>query len=186
MMKTAQAYFYSFLLVFIFSSCHQKVERKAQIDKLFSIAEFMNSEMDSLHAHQAQMMKTGWVNGVADSTLIEQPNWNNEWQLFIRADISRPALRSAYQIDSQRIDPESLRVLYTAIGEKPVVRSMEIISLGKDIRSIRIHMKNLNPVYKSRSLLEYYPGRYYRIKTSEKITIGKEEKLEIKGRFIYR
>ncbi len=178
--------FYFLMLFFVsVSACHYKVSSDKPETLNFSITKFIENQIDSLEYEQIPLLKTGSVGQVSDSVLIEKPDWKKELQAFIEADISNTSRLNYYRVDSQYVNHGRVKVLFTTTNDNIPVKSMKIISRRNKIISLEINIVKENLVYRSISVLKYYPKQYYRIKTKEKTSIGKEEEFMISGRFIY-
>jgi len=176
---------YFLLLLFLaFAACRYELSSDKTEAKVFSIAQFIQDQIDSLEYHQSALLKTGTIAQVSDTVLIKNPDWKKELQAFTEADFSNISSAAYYQVDSLHINQGRVNILYTATNDKLPVKSLDIIRTKNKILRLKISIEKEHFVYHSKSMLEYYPKRYYRIETNVKTRISKVEEFVISGRFI--
>ncbi len=112
------------LFIFIFfSSCNPEKERKTERGKYYDLKGFVNSQIAHMTASKTQGSKRMVMEGKSEIRSVASVNWKRELELFIQADINKPAYSKSYEI----FRPDSLTYNYTLKkGENLPVQKLQI------------------------------------------------------------
>ena len=121
---------YAFLLllalsVIACSEAPQSTERPAYFD----VAGYVASQIKILSEQKPSVAKRLQMRGKVEQQTSRAINWSRELELFMQADINKPALRGSYAI----AHPDSLTYRYTL---KPTEKNLAVRSLTVKLDSI--------------------------------------------------
>ncbi|GAB3986384.1 hypothetical protein GCM10028807_03690 [Spirosoma daeguense] len=158
--------FFGVFTVFI-SSCTNPAQQN-QTPVYYDVVSFVKGQMAALSAHKPLVNKTVSINNDRNQQQTRAINWERELELFVQADINKPALRSSYTI----LRPDSLTYQYVVKGDENhlAVRSLTVAldSLTRQPRRIEAVMQTSNPLYTSERHLVLESGlasgREWRVK----------------------
>lgn len=161
----------SFLFLLLISGCTDSTQQN-QPNIYYDVAGFVKQQIADLSLQKPLVSKSVLINKEQNQQAIHDINWNRELELFLQADINKPALRNSYQIAR----PDSLTYQYTlkSTEERLTVRSLlvQLDSLTRHPRRIEAVLQTNNPLYTSERhvLLESGPtgnspdaGRQWRV-----------------------
>jgi len=137
-----------FLFLLLISGCTDSVQQ-TQPNVYYDVAGFVKQQIADLSLQKPLVSKSVLINKEQSQQAIHDVNWNRELELFLQADINKPALRSSYQIGR----PDSLTYRYTLkpSEERLTVRSLfvQLDSLTRQPRRIEAILQTNNPLYTS-------------------------------------
>ncbi|MCC3160748.1 hypothetical protein LJ737_26160 [Hymenobacter sp. 15J16-1T3B] len=102
--------------------------------------------------------------GAPETETLAQPDWAHELQLFYQADINKPALRGAYQVqttDSAGLTRRTFRRLPEV--DHPVTE-MTVLQAGPTVRELRATVDQQNPLF--------FSGKQLRLRFGEDGTLS--------------
>jgi hypothetical protein len=141
-------FYFSSLFILLLSGCTNPAQQ-TQPDVYYDVADFIKQQITDLSAQKPTVNKAVLVNGKRNQQTTHEVNWNRELELFMQADINKPALRSSYQINR----PDSLTYQYTLkpSEEKLTVHSLSVKldSVTRQPRRIEAVLQTDNPLYSS-------------------------------------
>ncbi|GAB2604474.1 hypothetical protein [Spirosoma areae] len=139
------------LLVFIslvINGCNDPNQQN-QPNVYYDVSGFVKQQIASLSVQKPPVTKIVSLNNSHNQQNTRDINWNRELELFMQADINKPALRSSYQISR----PDSLTFQYTLKNseERLTVRSLmvNVDSVTHRPRRIEAVLQTNNPLYSS-------------------------------------
>ena len=160
---------YSILLLSILfvSSCTDSAPQN-QPNVYYDVSGFIKGQIARLSSQKPLVSKAVAINEKRNQQATRDINWSRELELFMQADLNKPALRSSYQITR----PDSVTYQYTLKNseERLTVRSLnvQVDSITNQPRRIEAVLQTNNPLYSSerRLLLESGPvaGRAWQVK----------------------
>lgn len=123
----------------------QQVQTKVYYD----MEGFVKSQIDVLTKAKPTVQKTAVIKAQSQQQTTSNINWAHELELFVQADINKPAFKSSYTV----VRPDSLTYQYTLKPEeeKLTVRSLTIRldSITHQPQQVDAVMKTKNPLYES-------------------------------------
>jgi len=173
----------SFLFTLVFS-CSQKGEVNSQLpSSFFSMIDFMEEEKKWMVNDNISLTKILSLNGETDTLYIMQPNFASELDVFIKADINRPALSDKYRVDSIFSSGKLYKITYTAKDEKMTTRKLSVqVDNQNKVVFIDIRLFNGSPITKNVQHLIYRPNNGYVIK-NEQYFMGNKDEIMVEGFF---
>src|SRR5882757_7054826 len=82
----------------LFSACRPDVEENGDALKYFDIKGYFTKDIARLNKLNRPVFKTVSHNGVTESKTVHIDNWGHELDLFLGADINKPAWKNSYTI----------------------------------------------------------------------------------------
>ena len=175
-----------FLLLF---TCRSSSDQQPpRFKAYFDIKSFVNSQISLLTSKNPKVKKTMFSDGMTEIRSQKNVNWKKELELFVQADINKPAYGKSYKI----FRPDSLTYEYILKpGETLPVQKLEIVvdnGSGKP-RLIRAVVRSKNKLYESQKYVELQCktilGEWsivaYHIKGYQKLAVLDSSKFEITG-----
>ena len=177
--------FRSILIYFLFTlvfSCSQKGEVNNQPSStFFSMLDFMENEKKWMVNDKISLTKILSLNGETDTLFVEQPDFELELDVFIKADINRPALSDKYSVDSIFRSDKLYKITYTAKDEKLKTRKLSVrFDSQNKVVNVDIRLFNGSPITKNVQHLIYRPNNGYVIK-NEQYFIGNKDEIKVEG-----
>ncbi|MBD2702090.1 hypothetical protein IC229_15675 [Spirosoma sp. BT702] len=150
----------------LLSNCTNPAQQN-QAPVYYDVVGFVQKQIAGLSAQKPLVSKTVSINEKRNQQNTHDINWAKELELFVQADINKPALRSSYVITR----PDSATYQYTLKPEEHLaVQSLtvQLDATSHQPRRIEAVMQTSNPLYTSERhvLLESGPaaGREWQVK----------------------
>lgn len=166
-----------FLLVFLLSGCFPKAKETPRAIFYFDLKGYFKQLADRLNQQNPTISKTVSKNNSSESKSLKINNWNEEFALFISADINKAAWKDSYSKDSS-----ATKIVYTT--KDPDLKTQKIIidlTKGKPTH-FHIETKVDNLLYHTAEHLEFYPDSLYEIKKSQKVVLLGNNNYKIIGK----
>lgn len=144
-----------FLCLFAFA-CDNSSTQTASKPVYFDVAGYVKGQIQTLSTQKPTVAKNAFINQKANNQTTQDIDWEKELDLFVQADINKPAFRTSYTV----VRPDSLTYHYTLkpSEEKLTVRALmvKLDSVTRQPAQITAVLKSENPLYQSerRILLE--------------------------------
>lgn len=183
---------YAFLLLAaLFSTaCSDNTAQRTEKPVYFDVAGYVKSQIDVLSKQKPSVTKRLQMGDKVEQQTTRTINWSRELELFMQADINKPALRSSYTIAR----PDSLTYQYTL---KPTEKNLTVRSLAVKLdsatrqpRRIEAVLVTENPLYTSerKIFLEngLRPGgtwgvTHYRLQGFQHLSISDKHTFDVEG-----
>lgn len=140
-------FFFTIISVFLIS-CDNPKKDSAQIKKYFDLKGFMESQIEELDEKKPVVDKTMKMGKERNSRSSNEINWKKELELFLQADINKPAYIQSYNVSR----PDSSTYEYVLKqGQDLQVRRLKIKldkANGIPVR-IEAQLKSENKLYES-------------------------------------
>lgn len=144
-----------FAVIFLLSSCDSAQERKSKVMTYYDLKGFIESQISILNKEKPEVTKTMSVSGKNETRTSNDLDWKKELELFIQADINKPAYSKSYSITK----PDSMTVLYKIkTGESLPVRYLKIEvdkNSGTPVR-VQALLRSENKLYQSEKNIELH------------------------------
>jgi hypothetical protein len=175
--------FFVSLSVVFWSCSSEELNTRQAGPPLFSLADFISKEKENMVKSNTGLIKILELNGKKDTLILEKPDFAKELEVFIKADINRPASSDQYNIDSTYLRESLLKVTYSALDKKLLTQklSIQFNSEGK-VNRIVVRLFNGNLLAKSSQQLMYQPGIGYQIKDLQYF-FGDKDEVKVEGSF---
>lgn len=149
---------------------------------LFNIKKYFLTEIEQLESKKASLEKTLINNteNVEETLNFDEPQWKNEFQLFLESDVSNKAIADKYKIDTIK----SI-IIYKALQDDVSVKKLQLDYTSgnfKEIWKISILKSSNNIISNLEQELIYTSGKNYSISVKQKMPFAEEYKLNCTGK----
>ena len=161
-------------------SCNSE-SKVEQTKKYFDLKGLIERQIKTLNTQKPTVQKSIIMADTSENQLIKTIDWAKELELFIQADLNKPAFVQSYQVDSS-----SMGVKYTLKEtEKLPVKYLNVNRLGEDGISIEAYINTNNYLYETERHLKLSLRNNqvtdYQIDGFQKIVFGNKKKFKING-----
>ncbi|TWJ02507.1 hypothetical protein JN11_01480 [Mucilaginibacter frigoritolerans] len=159
------------------TACKPDIKETGAALKYFDIKGYFSADIAHLNHLKIQVLKTVSHNGTTESKTVKIDNWGQEFNLFIDADINKPAWQKSYTV----ITDDSL-LFYKAIDPELKMREMIIKRDNKQkVKWILIFNRTKNILYTTTEKLSYYPDSLYLIEKDQHVRLMGNNHYRIEG-----
>jgi hypothetical protein len=121
------------LLILLLSGCIDEPVRDASgTSRFVNIAGFIQEQTALLDSLNPPVEKKVLIGEKQEQQTLQQINWQRELELFLQADISKPALQASFEIEEQ---DKNIRIFRPKVGENP---DIDLLKVTFDEKSGRI------------------------------------------------
>lgn len=175
-----------FLSLFAFS-CDNSAPQTAATPVYFDVAGYVKNQIETLSARKPMVSKNAFINTQTNKQTTKAIDWAKELELFLQADINKPAFRNSYTIAR----PDSLTYQYALkpTEEKLTVRTLTINLDPKTRQPIQITalLKSENRLYESERRLLLESGadgqiHHYRVEGFQQLTYFDRNEFRVEGK----
>lgn len=166
------------LLIFLLTACQQTAENSAKPIRFFDLKAYFSEQITENQKYTG-ILKTVSIDGEEESKKIQDIDWKEDLNVFVRADINKPAWQDKYNTATSTVNGQKV-VTYTTENEKLITKKITISYKADAIDNIIIEQKNDNEVYQAEKTLTYRPGKGYSIKSKQKAPFSGEHDYEVK------
>lgn len=168
------------ILSLIVMSCNEEVKEN-QTKKYFDLKGLIESQIKTLNKQKPAIQKSILMSEKSENQVIKTIDWSKELELFMQADLNKPAF-----IQSYRVDSSSMGVRYTLKEtEKLPVKYLNITNTGEDGMNIEALVNNENYLYETERHLKLSLKNNqitdYEISGFQKIVFGDKKNFKING-----
>ena len=158
-------------------SCNSE-SKVEQTKKYFDLKGLIERQIKTLNTQKPTVQKSIIMADTSENQLIKTIDWAKELELFIQADLNKPAFVQSYQVDSS-----SMGVKYTLKEtEKLPVKYLNVNRLGEDGISIEAYINTNNYLYETERHLKLSlrdnQVTDYQIDGFQKIVFGNKKKIQ--------
>lgn len=147
---------YLSLLFFLFvTGCDQPQEKSDSKKSYFDLKGFIETQITFLTEQKPTVNKKMRVSGRDENRSTKQIDWKKELELFIQADINKPAYSKSYEISN----PDPLTTIYTLKTEENIPVKSIRIELDKTTGNpvlIQALLHSENKLYQSEKKIELH------------------------------
>lgn len=178
----------SILFIFFLTACNSSDEQAGHASAYFNMKSFVENQIVLLNNLNPPVRKTIFSDGKSEIRSQNNINWKKELELFVQADINKPAYINSYSI----FRPDSLSFVYILkSGETLPVHQLKILldsGSGKP-RLVEALILSKNKLYESQKNIDFHckliSGKWtivsYHIKGYQKLSVLDSSKFEIEG-----
>ncbi|TAE22987.1 MAG: hypothetical protein EAZ91_22930 [Cytophagales bacterium] len=180
-----------FLLLCALSACGPTTPQTAPKPVYFDVAGYVKDQIGTLEKAKPTVTKQALISGKTNNQTTSTIDWAKELELFLQADINKPAFRTSYAVAR----PDSLTYEYTLkpSEEKLTVRALTIQLDADTQKPVRIEalLKTENPLYTSERHLWLESGadrrtgwgiRKYRVEGFQQLTYFDRNTFRVEAR----
>jgi len=116
----------------------------------FDLIELLDEQIAMFEIEKPALCKELNVNGETEKITLKfdsAQQWKDELGLFYQADINKLGLETAYITEELSVGNGNKKIIDSAKTEKPTVHSIEYNYSANQLESIRILVRDKNPVY---------------------------------------
>jgi Zn-dependent metalloprotease len=139
--------------LYLMMSCQPPAEKEQEPNLYYDVEGFIRDQIELLNQKKPMVTKQMVVSGVQEARTTKEVDWSKELELFIQADINKPAYRQSYTIQQ----PNPLTFEYVLNSEEDLtVRHLKVILNDSTGRPSRLEARLLsqNKLYESEKNLE--------------------------------
>jgi hypothetical protein len=161
------------MLVFCLQACKPGITEKP---RFFDIKAYFTSDTAKLKRLNPFVQKIVTHNGVSEHQKVKVSDWGRELDLFIGADINKPALANSYTV----VDNGDF-LIYKAKYPELRMREMLIKRVNGKVKWILIYNKTKTFLYQTSEKLSYFPDSLYLIEKDQKVRLMGNNHYRIEG-----
>lgn len=159
------------------TSCQQPVDQNEK-PAYFDLKGYFKGEAARLARQNKPVFKTIVHNGVTESKKIRVGNWEHELDMFIMADINKPAWRDRYTVQQT-----ANTIIYKAKDEELETRNVIINKDGDRVKWILIFTHTpKNVLYTTTAKLSWFPDSAYQILKTQTVKLLGKNTYDISGK----
>ena len=143
------------LVCMLFSGCIDEPVRDNSVDtKFVNLARFIQEQTALLDSLNPPVDKKVRVGEKDEQQTLRDINWKKELELFLQADISKPAIQAGFEIEEQS---GNVRVFRPRSGENPDIQYLKVSfdEQGRSIQAIEALISQSNYLYKSEKKISF-------------------------------
>ncbi len=155
-------------LFVVFSGCNSTSTSSQQQPDYFSLINYFENQKSLLEQENFRIKKYTSFNRELDSSIVDRPDWEKEFELFKDLDLNKPAFRNSFNTDTVQSDTLKM-VQYTSNDQHTKVKFLEIVFYKNEVTQIHLHAESDNFVFSSRSDLWYFAKLGYKVSGSQNV-----------------
>jgi hypothetical protein len=164
----------------VLSACSEEV-RENQVKKYFDLKGLIEKQIKTLNTQKPVVQKLVIISDSSENQSVKTIDWAKELELFMQADLNKPAFIQSYQVDSS-----SMGVKYTLKEtEKLPIKYLNISRKGENGISIEALINYDNYLYATERHLKLSIKNSqlidYQIEGFQKIIFGDKKIFKING-----
>jgi hypothetical protein len=164
----------------LLSACNEEIKEN-QTKKYFDLKGLIEKQIKTLNIQKPLVQKSIVVADSSENQSVKTIDWTKELELFIQADLNKPAFIQSYQVDSS-----SMGVKYILKEtEKLPVKYLNISRAGEDGISVEALVNTDNYLYETERHLKLSIKNSeltdYQIDGFQKIVFGDKKIFKING-----
>jgi len=149
------AHIFPIIIILLLSGCDQPQEKAKEKKIYYDIKGFIETQIEFLSEQKPIVDKVMSVSGKNESRSTREIDWKKELELFIQADINKPAYSKSYAVSK----PDSLTSVYTLKTEENISVKWVRIQLDKTTGNpvlIQARLRSENKLYQSEKNVELH------------------------------
>jgi hypothetical protein len=164
----------------LLSACNEEIKEN-QVKKYFDLKGLIEKQIKTLNSQKPVVQKSVFMSDSLENQSVKTIDWAKELELFMQADLNKPAFIQSYQVDSS-----AMGVKYTLKEtEKLPVKFLTISRAGEDGISIEALINSNNYLYATERHLKLSIKNSeltdYQIDGFQKIVFGNRKVFKING-----
>lgn len=185
---------YFFVALLLLSACQAPNTSDNKEKKYFEVESLITQQIKWLEKIKPKVEKQVVVDGKLEQKTIEVQSWAKELEMFMQADLNKPALRDAYTKKDSLANNEKFTI-YTAREARTAVRRLRIAWDGQQAKSLQAWIRNENYLYISTRhltlLLASQPPQnqwlvqQYSIETMQKMIFNQARSYRLVAKVVY-
>ena len=149
------AHIFPIIIILFLSGCDQPQEKAKEKKIYYDLKGFIETQIEFLSEQKPIVDKVMSVSGKNESRSTREVDWKKELELFIQADINKPAYSKSYAVSK----PDSLTSVYTLKTVENISVKWVRIQLDKTTGNpvlIQARLRSENKLYQSEKNVELH------------------------------
>jgi len=149
------AHIFPIIIILLLSGCDQPQEKAKEKKIYYDLKGFIETQIEFLSEQKPIVDKVMSVSGKNESRSTREVDWKKELELFIQADINKPAYSKSYAVSK----PDSLTSVYTLKTVENISVKWVRIQLDKTTGNpvlIQARLRSENKLYQSEKNVELH------------------------------
>ncbi len=170
------------------AACQSPAEKQQESNLYYDVKGYVQTQIDLLNKQKPVVNKLMVVSGEQEKRSTAEINWQKELELFVQADINKPAYRNSYAINR----PDSVTYEYRVqTGEDLPVRTLKIVlnEPGGSPVLIEARLLSENKLYESEKNLVLRSGQQggtwrvqsYRVRGFQELAISSRKPFDVQA-----
>lgn len=156
-------------------ACKPEIQEKPAY---FDIKGYFKSEAAKLAGQHKPISKTIVHNGVSETKTVDIKDWQQELNMFISADINKPAWKNSYTVQQT-----ANSIVYRAKENDLETRDIIITKKDGKVKWILIFTHTpKNILYDTKAKLSWFPDSAYQIQKTQTVKLLGKNSYDISGR----
>ncbi|SEJ63473.1 hypothetical protein SAMN04487995_5627 [Dyadobacter koreensis] len=183
---------FSIVFLFFLMGCDQPEEKAVDKKMYYDLKGFIETQITFLSEQKPTVNKILTVAGKNESRSTKEVDWKKELELFIQADINKPAYSKSFEVTK----PDSLTSTFTLKTDENIPVKSVTVRLDKITGNpvlIKALLKSENKLYQSEKNIELHcigesnqwHVTYYSIKGYQKLATMDKKDFSIESKVIY-
>jgi hypothetical protein len=150
--RTGSLLLVSFSLFFLSGCIDEPVRDTSGTSKFVNIASFIDEQTALLDSLNPAVEKKVLIGGKQEHQTLQNIDWQRELELFIQADISKPALQASFDIEEQ---DKNIRIFRPREGENPDINYLKVTfdEKNQQIKTIEARISQENYLFESEKMI---------------------------------
>lgn len=177
----------------LLTSCMPEIEGKEK-ETYFSTKTYFQEVIQSLSQEEITLLKEANINGEQENKTLrisqDSTFWQREFQVFMEADINKPALIGQYRVDTvatkDKVTSQEVKeIQYTAQSDDLRTRTMKVwVTVAEqEVVGIHIETSDKNVIYASGQTLSYLADKEYTIDAYQEVVSQPREAYTLRSVF---
>lgn len=172
------------IIAFVLFSCQNEETYTAVAGiGFFDLEGKINNDIKLLKSQNYKLSKTVFFEGKNDKSVLENPDWEAEFETFKQLNINKNQWIDKYSVDTV-LSGENKIITYQAISSSMSVKRMVISFHNEEVVEIFISYGRRNILFDSKNEIRYIPFTSYTIKGSQKALFLSNHQYEVLGEII--
>lgn len=150
---------------------------------LFDTQTFFRAQIHKLQQGRYGLVKEMFVAEKHDSLFLDSINWEAELAVFTSIDLTKPAYKGRFQVDSVVTDNEIV-VHYQRLDKSTDLEHVWIRKQGNEIRELKFEYGAENELYASSKRLIYYPETGFEISGNQAVRLSESFAFKARCTFV--
>jgi hypothetical protein len=179
-------------IIFFLMGCDNPEDKPAEDKTYYDVKGFIETQIVYLAEQKPTVHKKMSVAGKNEDRTTKEVDWKKELELFVQADINKPAYRKSYSVTK----PDSLTTLYTLQPTEnlPVqYLKVQVDKITGNPTAIQALLRSENKLYRSEKHIEMHCASQanqwrltdYAIKGYQKLAMTDQKDFDIKAAISY-
>lgn len=160
---------------------HQTADNQKLEKKYFDLSGFVEGQMAQMVSQALPCKKIAGINGKFEEKSLVSNELEQELQVFVDADINKPAWSDKYSIDSLKEGGSVVEIKYLAMSPKMKTRELTVTySPGNEVSQVYVRRVVKSVIADTYNDMFLWPGKGYEISTVQAVALSDTTRMEVK------